>query len=44
MKAKKITVIIEASSTGFGVYSDKLPAIQLRAINKRKKSKQGFIS
>jgi predicted RNase H-like HicB family nuclease len=27
MKAKKITVIIEASSTGFGVYSDKLPGI-----------------
>ncbi|HXR84125.1 MAG TPA: type II toxin-antitoxin system HicB family antitoxin [Hanamia sp.] len=27
MKVKKITAIIEASSTGFGVYSDKLPGI-----------------
>jgi predicted RNase H-like HicB family nuclease len=27
MKAKKITAIIEASSTGFGIYSDKLHGI-----------------
>ena len=27
MKAKTITAIIEASSTGFGVYSDSLPGI-----------------
>lgn len=27
MKSKKITAIIEASSTGFGIYSDDLPGI-----------------
>jgi len=27
MKAKKVTATVEASSTGFGVFSDKLPGI-----------------